>query len=164
MSQGPVHDPSLNRALVQERARVFLRENGARLTKPRLLILEEIFSSREYFTAEELHSRLERRGGRIAIATIYRLLQELVKGHFLRVVADGADARRFDPNYPTNPSHHHILCKDCGKLIEFEDPCLDLRERALAQNRGFIVDELQVRVDASCERLQSSGNCPNKAD
>jgi Fur family ferric uptake transcriptional regulator len=157
-----MRDPSSNRALVQERARVYLRENGSKVTGQREKILEAIFSSHDHFCAEDLHAKLKAQGHRISIATIYRLINELVKGHFLRPLDDGSERHLYDPNYPTRPGHYHILCKDCGKMIEFEDPCLDLRERALVEDRGFTADELQVRVDANCKRHHASGDCPNK--
>ena len=163
MKAEAIRDPSSNRALVQERARHFLHTRGLKITGPRKIILEGIFSNQDHFCAEDLHQRLQAEGHSVSIATIYRLINELVKGRFLRPIDTGTDRKHFDPNYPTNPGHYHILCKDCGKLIEFEDPCLDLRERALVENHGFTADELQVRVDASCKRQQQSGDCPNKA-
>jgi len=162
MSKEPIQDPSANRALVQERAKHFLRDNGAKMTGQRLEILDAIFSSREHFAVDELHQRLRASGSSVSLATIYRLVNLLVKGRFLRPLHDGTDRTQFDPNYPTNPGHYHILCVDCGKMLEFEDPCLAIRERALVQERGFIADELQVRVDAKCQRQHASGDCPNK--
>lgn len=161
MKNDAIRDPSQNRALVQEQAKHYLRKSGAKLTRHRLELLEEIFSSREYFTAEDLLARLRLKGVRVSLATIYRFVNELQKGRFLRAVEDGSESRKFDPNYPTSPSHYHILCKDCGKLVEFEDPCLDLRERAVAMRHGFLAEELVVRVDATCERHQKSKDCPN---
>lgn len=162
MKAEAIRDPSSNRALVQERARHFLRTRGLKMTGQRKIILEVIFSNQDHFCVEDLHERLHGEGQSVSIATVYRLVNELVKGRFLRPIDTGTDRRHFDPNYPTNPGHYHILCKDCGRLIEFEDPCLDLRERALVEDHGFTADEFQVRVDANCKRHHASGDCPNK--
>lgn len=159
MSNGGVRDFSVNRGLVQERVRRFFRDNGHPVTSAREQVLAEVFSSHEHFTAQGLHERLRLKGGKISLMTVYRTLRLMVESGYLRELELGADEKHYDPNHSTNPGHHHIRCKDCGELIEFEDPCLDLRERAMAEKLGFRADSMIFRLEARCEEHQRSGKC-----
>jgi Fur family ferric uptake transcriptional regulator len=159
MKPEPMRDPSLNRGLVQERVRAFLRSKGLPLTAARIGIIDEVFSSHDHFTVLELHTRLMSKGGGVSMMTVYRTLPLLVESGYLRELEVGGDERHYDPNHSTSPDHHHIHCKDCGKLVEFEDPCLDLRERAMAETMGFRADSVVFRLEARCEKHRLYGAC-----
>lgn len=159
MSAGGVRDVSTNRALVQERVRQFLRATGHPVTSARGEVVAEVFSSSEHFTAQGLHERMRGHGSKVSLMTVYRTLRLMVESGYLRQLELGEAENHYDPNHSTRPGHHHIRCKDCGGLIEFEDPCLDLRERALAENMGFRADTLVFRLEAHCEELRRSGKC-----
>lgn len=160
MSAPDAHDFSVNRGLVQERVRRFFRDNGHPVTSAREQVLAEVFSSHDHFTAQGLHGRLRLKGGKVSLMTVYRTLRLMVESGYLRELELGAGEKHYDPNHSTSPGHHHIRCKDCGDLIEFEDPCLDLRERAMAEKLGFRADSLVFRLEARCEEHQRGGRCP----
>jgi Fur family transcriptional regulator, ferric uptake regulator len=159
MRSPSVCDPSTNRALVQERVRQFLREKKLRVTPAREAILEEIFSSHDHFHAEGLWERLRKSNARISRMTVYRMLKVLVESRYLVQLDLGTGQRVYDPNYSTRPAHNHILCKDCNQLVEFDDPCLDLRERALVERMGFRAGSLVFRVEARCLEKGQTGRC-----
>lgn len=162
MRTAGIHDPSTNRALVQERVREFLRSRGLRLTGPRAEILEAVFSSEEHFHAEELWERLHRENRAVSRMTVYRTLRLLVESGHVVPLDLGTGQRVYDPNYSTRPSHNHIHCKDCEELVEFDDPCLDLRERALVEKMGFRASNLVFRVEANCLEQQTTGRCSRR--
>jgi Fur family transcriptional regulator, ferric uptake regulator len=57
-------------------------------------------------------------------------------------------------------SHHdHLVCVDCGRVEEFFDPEIEARQRAIARERGFELQEHALSLYAAC----SKADCPHKA-
>jgi Fur family ferric uptake transcriptional regulator len=158
----PIKDPSLNRGRIQEMVRDYLRSQGLPLTATRLGIIDAIFSSHDHFTIRQLHDRLVEGGREVSMMSLYRTLPILVKSGYLRELEVGGEEKLYDPNHGTSPDHHHIRCKDCGKLVEFLDPCLDLRERAMAESMGFRTDSVIFRLEARCEEHRLHGQCTRR--
>lgn len=164
MSVQPGHDPSRNRALTQEAVRRYLRGRGLKVTAKRASIIEAIYSSGERFTAESLHRRLRSAGCRVSVMTVYRLLRELAGGGFLAALETGGASVEYDANPENARTLRQIRCMDCGELVEFADPCVDLRERAVAGGLGFTPEKLLLRVEARCAEHQRSGTCSRRVN
>ncbi|MEM9445120.1 MAG: transcriptional repressor [Verrucomicrobiota bacterium] len=139
-----------------------MNNNGLRMTNQRKAIVKAAFHTTEHYTAEELLERARELDTSISRATVYRTLPVLVKTGFLRELDIGKDMMHYDPNYAQHPNHNHIICQDCGKIIEFEDYCLDVRESVISKNMGFRAEAVTLRIEGKCEALASKGNCPRR--
>src|SRR5512135_2522667 len=98
----------------------FLAQRKLRLTGPRRAIIEAVFSTKRHFTAEELLAWAQRRDKSVSRATVYRTLPLLTESGLVQEMDFGKDQKYYDPNYAEHPHHNHIICLDCGKIIEFE--------------------------------------------
>ena len=145
------------------RARVddFIRRKGLRRTKPREIILEAVFARDEHFTAEELYDRVRRTDAETSRATIYRTLALLVEGDLLREIDLGDDQTTYDPNFVNKPTHNHLVCIDCGRVVEFEDPEVEAINAQITRHLGFKVLRQTLKIEAACEQLRTKGRCPN---
>jgi Fur family ferric uptake transcriptional regulator len=148
-------------ASVQQRFEKFIRGKGLRRTPQRDAILRCVFSGDEHFTAEELWDRVRRTNNRSSRATVYRTLSLLVDAGLLREIDLGGELTTYDPNFLDRPSHNHLVCVDCGKVIEFEDSHVELLNDCLTRRLGFQPVRQSLRIEACCEKLRSSGTCPN---
>ncbi len=108
---------------IQERLDEFIRRKGLRRTGQRDVI---IFSKDEHFTAEELFDRVRKSSNDISRATVYRTLALLVEADLLREIDLGENQTTYDPNFLDKPAHNHLVCIDCGRVVEFEDAHIDL--------------------------------------
>lgn len=129
-----------------DKFREFLATKGMRLTPERRQIAEEVFSDHEHFDADQLALRL-RPGSR---PTMYRTLSLLVDGGLLRKVAsrpNGGAVYEHDYGYP---EHDHLICNQCGKLIEF--PAVDVSQIVdeAALQHGFRVEGHRLEVYGVC--------------
>ena len=148
-------------AAIKERVDEFIRRKGLRRTGQRDLIIESAFSKDEHFTAEELFDRVRRSSNDISRATVYRTLALLVEADLLREIDLGENQTTYDPNFLDKPSHNHLLCIDCGRVVEFEDAHIDLLNDCVTRRLGFRPVRQTLKIEATCEQLRTKGRCPH---
>ena len=54
--------------------------------------------------------------------------------------------------------HDHLVCLDCGRVEEFFDPEIEKRQRAIAAQRGFELQEHSLALYAACTKK----HCPHR--
>lgn len=117
-----------------------LKKAGLKVTLPRLKILNLLETAdTRHLSAEDVYKMLLDAGDDVGLATVYRVLTQFESaGLVLRHNFEGGHAV-FELN---NDEHHdHMVCMDTGKVIEFFDPVIEKRQKALAEEYGYdIVD------------------------
>ena len=146
---------------IKERLDSFIERKGLRRTGQRDKIARAVFSKDEHFTAEELYDRVRRSDSGISRATVYRTLSLLVEADLLREIDLGENQTTYDPNFLDKPSHNHLVCIDCGKVVEFEDAHIDLLNDCVTRRLGFKPVRQTLKIEANCEQLRKNGRCPN---
>jgi len=147
--------------VIKQRLDSYVASMGLRQTKQRNELVEVIFSSNEHFTVEELLDRLRVSGISASRATVYRTLKMLVEAKMLSEIDLGEEVTTYDPNFMENPIHNHLVCVDCGKVVEFEDNHLELLNDCLSRRMGFRPMKKSLRIEACCEQLRAEGACSN---
>ena len=139
----------------------FIRRKGLRRTPQRDSIARTVFASREHFTADELFDRVRRHDAHTSRATVYRTLVLLVEAGLLREIDLGDDQKTYDPNFLDKPSHNHLVCIDCGRVVEFEDSHIELLNDCMTRRLGYRPVRQSIKIEAACEQLRLRGRCPN---
>lgn len=146
---------------IQQRLDEFIRRKGLRRTAQREQIVNVVFSRDEHFTAEELFDRVRKVDAETSRATVYRTLGLLVEADLLRQIDLGENQVTYDPNFLNKPSHNHLVCIDCGKVVEFEDENVDIQTDRVTRGLGFRMVRQSIKIEANCEQLRLNGRCPN---
>ncbi len=146
---------------IQERLDAFIQRKGLRRTGQRDMIIKSAFSKDEHFSAEELFDRVRKTSAGISRATVYRTLGLLVEADLLREIDLGDNQTTYDPNFLDKPSHNHLVCIDCGRVIEFEDSHVDMLNDCVTRRLGFKPLRQSLKIEANCEQLRLKGRCPN---
>lgn len=146
---------------VKKRFDAYIKAKGLRRTQQRDVIVEAAFSTEEHFTAEQLWSLARRIDPSTSRATLYRTLSLLVESGLLHEIDLGRDQKFYDPNFVDHPHHNHLICVDCGKVIEFEDDDIEHLVDAMAVRLGFRPAKKSMRLEACCEKLRNTGVCEN---
>lgn len=146
---------------IQNKLTAFLKTKGFRNTPQRNAIVEIIFESDEHFTADELWERIRKSNSKASRATVYRTLSLLVEANLLHEIDLGEDIKTYDPNFNDKPAHNHLICIDCGKILEFEDSHLELLNDCLTRRMGFQSRSQSIRIEANCEELRTKASCAN---
>jgi Fur family peroxide stress response transcriptional regulator len=128
------------------------RRHGLRLTPQRLAVTRALAADPHgHPTADEIYTRVRAAQPTISLATVYKVLNELVALGELSRVELGDDRARFDTN---TTGHAHLRCVECGAIADLapDDCTVGLRSAA-----GYAVLEYIVIVDGRCPRCQRGG-------
>jgi len=139
-----------------------LRERGLRATPERLSILDRAFGLRGHFDAEELVGAVRASGSPASRATVYRTLGHLVSTGLLRRHEMPEGAARFEPR-EGRPPHEHLLCIECGTMLEFVEDGIERLQGEVCRRHGFRppTHSLQIRgVCRSCRRMAGRSTAP----
>lgn len=125
-----------------------LRQQGYRLTPQRLLVLEVIKSRSGHMTAEAIHAAIVPQQPYIDIATVYRALQWLEHvGLVARISIDGTFHYEY---HPLGDHHHHLICQQCGQVVEIPDDVFATLKTNIQQRYNF---------DLHLDHLALPGRC-----
>lgn len=128
----------------------YMREHGFRWTIQRRLIAQAAFSTHEHFSADELHDMCRGLDDSVSRATVYRTLSMLEEAGFIGSLDMGEGVKRFE--HVLGHAHHdHMVCQDCGRIIEFHDEQLERMKEAIARERGFQLVSHELTLTVSCE-------------
>jgi Fur family ferric uptake transcriptional regulator len=141
----------------------FLAQKGLRKTSQRDAIIDAAFGTREHFNAEDLLNMARAIDGSVSRATVYRTLPLLVESGLLRPLDLGGDTVVYDPNFLEHPTHNHLVCVDCRKIIEFEDANMELLENCITRRLGFSPANKMVKIEAHCDELKRHGTCGKRS-
>jgi Fur family ferric uptake transcriptional regulator len=146
---------------VRAQLETFIRQKGLRRTNQRDAIVNAVFAKDEHFNADELYDRVRKTDSTTSRATVYRTLALLVECGLLREIDLGDDQTTYDPNFLNKPDHNHLLCIDCGRVVEFEDPEIEALNECVTRRLGFKPVRQTLKIEATCEQLRINGRCPN---
>ncbi len=118
-----------------------------RMTRQRMVILEELKKVRTHPTADELYSMVRTKLPRISLGTVYRNLDFLAEtGEIVKLESTGS-IRRFDGD--TSP-HQHIRCTVCGRVGDVV-PMAPTPDVNTIHVDGFTVTRARVEYEGVCD-------------
>ncbi len=128
-----------------------LRQNNYKLTEQRRDIIKTIISHKHrHFTAEELHEEVKRINPDIGLATIYRSLDLFCDLDFIHRLDFDSDHKYYELR-ESKKHHHHMICLDCDKIIEFNDEDLINFEKKLEKKYCFVPVNHFIKFFGYCE-------------
>ncbi len=148
----PHGDASLP-ALSSEAILDLLRGQGLRITRGRVGIIAALLSAKAPLSLEEIRDG----AGQHAkdppdFATVFRVMEVLERLKIAQKVHLGRARSHYELLDP-HRHHDHIVCTDCGKVEQLDEPCpVEPLERKLQRRYGY------AEVKHS---LEFFGRCPN---
>ena len=71
-------------------------------------------------------------------------------------ISFGAQGKKFE--LANKPHHDHIICKSCGKIVEFTDQEIENKQLEIAQKNGFTLTSHLMQLYGICEKCSKKGN------
>lgn len=145
-----------NGVMAMENSRVnqaieVLKSTGVRVTPQRYAILEYLLTSLGHPTADEIYRALEDKFPNMSVATVYNNLRVFKEAGMIRELTYGDASSRFDANMT---EHYHIICRECGKIVDFEYPPLLQVEKEAEEKTGFRVETHRMELYGVCNSCQ----------
>jgi Fur family ferric uptake transcriptional regulator len=142
-----------------EEQEVFLQhiqKKGLKRTGQRELILDVFLHTEEHLSSEDLYQLVKKEDPTVGQTTVYRTLKLLSEAGLAREVRFGDGRTHYEHNYK-HQHHDHMICSECGKIIEFYSAELEALQDAMAAKHRFEVTQHLLRiigVCAECRRLK----------
>jgi Fur family ferric uptake transcriptional regulator len=134
------------------RLREHLRRQRLKSTAQRDTIAKVFFASGRHVSLEELYSDVRRVNPRIGYATVYRTMKLLTEcGLALeRHFRDGG------ARYESAEKHHHdhLICENCGRIVEFEEARIEALQEKIAKRLGFRFTGHKMELYGVCGECQ----------
>jgi len=132
-----------------------LAEAGYRRGGARQAVIDLLAAQPCALSAFEIERLLEDSGRRVARASVYRVLDELVNLELVSRLEVGQGIARYEAVDPTgHHHHHHMVCQRCGDVIPFEDDELERTLDRVAERVTFTVADHEITLRGVCARCQ----------
>ena len=145
-----------------EQFKAACKKAGVKLTHQRLEVFREIAANTEHPDAETVFRGVRERVPTVSLDTVYRTLWLLDGLGLITTLGPRRESVRFDPNLV---HHHHFLCVQCGRAMDFESPDLNaLPIPASVKKFGSVLaTHVEVRgLCAACARETATGRTKAK--
>ncbi len=114
-----------------------LKAKGYRLTPQRRVILDILHGEGAHLTADAIYEQVKDKVDGVNRSTVYRTL-ELLESLGLTVKADIGGSHVY--HHAEEGHHHHLKCRNCGKVVELPEEALASLEKSLLEKQGFAAD------------------------
>ncbi|MFA5308317.1 MAG: Fur family transcriptional regulator [Dehalococcoidales bacterium] len=123
----------------QKKIESTLRQRGYKITPQRRSVISVILNAREHLTPTAIHEKVHREHPSVGLVTIYRTLEMLAELGLICETHAGGSCRSYLIRRPAG-HHHHLICSDCGRVIDFTDCGLGELERRLSAETSFKIN------------------------
>lgn len=130
-----------------------LRQRGYRLTSQRRAVVNTIAGTHNHLTPAAIYKRVKREYPGIGLVTIYRNLEILAELGLICEVHAGGSCRSYLMRKPLE-HHHHLICSECGRVVDFTDCDLGELEQRLSQETGFKMEGHLLEFIGCCPDCQ----------
>src|SRR6266850_5764568 len=147
-----------------EEQEVFLKhiqKKGLKRTSQRDLILEIFLRTEAHLSSEDLYRLAKQEDPSIGQTTVYRTLKLLSEAGLAREVRFGDGVTHYEHNYK-HQHHDHMICSQCGRIIEFFSAELEAIQDAMAAKHRFEVTQHLLRIIGVCAECRRAMKAAGK--
>lgn len=139
--------------LIREVKEIFsshLEQQSFRKTPERFAILEEIYRRSDHFDAEALYIHMKNQNYRVSRATVYNTLELLVHCDLVKKHQFGKNLAQYEKSHGYK-QHDHLICLDCGEVLEFCDPRIHQIKSMMGEVLKFKVVNHSLNLYGYCD-------------
>jgi Fur family ferric uptake transcriptional regulator len=130
-----------------------LKRAGYKRTAQRELILDVFLKTEVHSSAEELYRLIKAEDPNVGFTTVYRTLKLLSECGLAREERFSDGRTRYEHKY--NHQHHdHLICTECGDLIEFYSEVIENKQDEIAHRFKFQPTHHSLRIFGICHKCQ----------
>lgn len=136
----------------EKKIAAILRRHGYKFTPQRWAVIQIIASRQDHLTPADLYEKVRLEHPNIGLVTIYRTLDILTKLGLICELHAGGSCH----SYTTAASerHHHLICSNCGRVVDFGGYDLGKLEQRLSRETGFDIEGQLLEFTGLCQACQ----------
>ena len=138
--------------LTERKIAATLRQHGYKLTPQRRSVIRTIASTQDHLTPAAIYQKVHQDQPSIGLATIYRTLDILAKLDLICELHAGGSCHSYTIGAPGH--HHHLICSNCGEVIDFAGYDLTKLEQRLSRETGFEIEGHLLEFIGLCQNCQ----------
>lgn len=138
--------------LTERKIATTLRQHGYKLTPQRRVVIRTIVSSQDHLTPAAMYKKVHQEHPNIGLVTIYRTLGILAKLGLICELHAGGSCHSYAISAPGH--HHHLICSNCGTVVDFTGYNLSRLEQRLSLETGFKVADHLLEFIGLCQACQ----------
>lgn len=141
----------MNAPETQQRLQQFealCRERGSPLTVQRRETLQVVLERDDHPSADQVYESVRDRIPHLSRTTVYRVLDTLVGLGVIRRLHHPGAGVRYDGKVHR---HHHLVCRECHRVIDVESKRLDDLRLPPSQRHGFEIEDYTIHFLGVCE-------------
>ncbi len=140
----------------QEKFKEMLKAKGLKVTNQRLVVLRVLDRHRDtHMAAEDIYELVKMESPDIGLATVYRTVQLLLEMKLVDRINLDDGCVRYEIGHlvdgESKHTHHHLICKSCGKVLSFNDDLLEGLESHIEAMTGFRVSDHELKFYGQCK-------------
>ena len=130
--------------------RNFLKAEKNRITPERFEVLDAALVYDGHFGADDLYILMKNSNSSVSRATVYKTLELLVQCNLLTKRNFGDNMTRYESGYKRQ-THDHLICMDCGRIVEFSDVRIKKIPEEISENLGFDFESYSFNIFGRCK-------------
>ena len=127
----------------------YISKHNLKITNQRRAVLKAFLGSEKHVSVEELYNSISKSEAKIGLATVYRTLTLLTKSGLASEMDFGDGQKRYEHCY-MHEHHDHMICTECGKIIEFNHPLIEKFQEEVAAENGFTITSHKLDLIGTC--------------
>ncbi len=143
----------MDSVLAKENFSKYLRDGSYRITPERFIILETVMNYDGHFDADELFFQIKTSGQKVSRATVYNTLDLLQDCGLISKYRFGENHSRYEKAFG-RPHHHHLICLECGDIIEFVNERIESIQKEVSDENKFKVQTSTLQIFGICSKCQ----------
>lgn len=134
--------------------REYLRKNGMLVSRQREQVLEIFLKTEHHPTITNLYDLVRKKNPKIGLATIYRTMKVICEAGLAREVDFGDGIGHFEHEYG-HKHHDHLVCTQCGRVIEVLSPAIEEMQKKLAKKHNFTPSSHKMKIFGTCGKCKA---------
>ncbi|NJK88555.1 MAG: transcriptional repressor [Myxococcales bacterium] len=130
--------------------REYVAKNGLKFTRQRELIADVFFKAGGHLKVEDLLERVREVDPQVSLATVYRTMKLLTECGLAEPHRFRDGHTRYEPSEGEDEHHDHLICTECGRIVEFFNSDIERLQEQIAASFGFQVHHHRMELYGTC--------------
>lgn len=131
----------------------YIARHNLKITRQRRIVLDTFAECEEHVSAEELYKLVTATEPKVGLATVYRTLALLTQSGLATELDFGDGQKRYEHKF-MHSHHDHMICTECGKIIEFTHSGIEKLQEDVARENKFRITSHKLDIFGICKNCK----------